>query len=214
MDGERRSVEYPSGASFSGVGSRGTDHQPPALAGLPQRSRSSCERHIRRLRVQRNGIENMLRMTKQADYGIVLMTHLASAHDRQQVSAPDLGAETRIPLPMVSKILKLLVRAGLLISHRGVKGGYALARPAREISVAALIEALDGPIAFTECIEEAPGSCSQESVCGVKENWQKINAVVRLALESITLADLTGPLSQPLVQLGGRSSLGQADLSR
>lgn len=151
----------------------------------------------------------MIRMTKQADYGIVLMTRLASERDRL-ASAPDLAAETSVPLPMVSKILKLLVRAELLVSHRGVKGGYALARPARGISVASMIEALDGPIAFTECIEEAPGSCSQESVCGVRENWQTINGAVRHALESISLADLTGPLAHPLVQLGGRPLLRAA----
>lgn len=146
----------------------------------------------------------MLRMTKQADYGIVLLTHLAAERDRR-ASAPDLAAETSIPLPMVSKILKLLVRAGLLTSHRGVKGGYTLARRPSTISVASMIEALDGPIAFTECIDEAPGECSQESVCGIKENWQKINDVVRQALESISLSDLTGPLAQPLVQLGVRA---------
>lgn len=147
----------------------------------------------------------MLRMTKQADYGVVLMTHMASDRERR-FSAPDLSAETGIPLPMVSKILKLLAKEGLLTSHRGVKGGYCLARSARAISVASMIEALDGPIAFTECIEDAPGTCSQEDVCGVKENWQKINQAVRGALEEITLADLALPLVQPLVQLGGRSA--------
>ena len=155
----------------------------------------------------------MLRITKQTDYGIVLMTLLAH-HAGQRFSAPDLSAETRIPLPMVSKILKLLVRADLLDSHRGVKGGYALARPPHQISVASMIEALDGPIAFTECIEEAPGSCSQESICGVKENWQKINDVVRQALECISLADLSGPLSPSLVQLGGRRPARDTSLNR
>ncbi len=77
----------------------------------------------------------MLRITKQADYGIVLMTLLARDADHR-FSAPDLSTITRIPLPMVSKILKLLVRDDLLASHRGVKGGYTLARPASEISVA------------------------------------------------------------------------------
>ncbi len=145
----------------------------------------------------------MLRMTKQADYGVVLMTRMATDRERR-FSAPDLSAETDIPLPMVSKILKLLAKEGLLASHRGVKGGYCLAHAPHAITVASMIEALDGPIAFTECIEDAPGSCSQEDVCGVKENWQKINQAVRGALEEITLADLALPLVQPLVQLGGR----------
>lgn len=143
----------------------------------------------------------MLRMTKQADYGVVLMTHLAGA-DRLRLSATELSSETQIPLPTVSKILKLLVKDGLLVSHRGVKGGYALARDPETISVAAMIVALDGPIAFTECIEDTPGSCSQESVCGVRDNWQRINTAVRRALEGITLADLAYPLPNALVQLG------------
>lgn len=144
----------------------------------------------------------MIRMTKQADYGIVLLTRLALEPGRRFAS-PELAAETRIPLPTVSKILKLLVREGLLASQRGVKGGYALACEPAAITVAAMICALDGPIAFTECIEDAPGTCVQEGVCGVRQNWQRINGAVKDALEGITLADLTRPLLPPLIQLGG-----------
>lgn len=142
----------------------------------------------------------MLRMTKQADYGIVLMTHMASQTERR-FTAPELAEETQIPAPMVSKILKLLSREDLLDSQRGVKGGYSLARDPEEITVAAMIGALDGPIAFTECIEGSPGSCSQEAVCRLRTNWQKINQVLSHALEGISLAELTHPLP-PLVQLG------------
>lgn len=143
----------------------------------------------------------MLRMTKQADYGIVLMTHMASDAERR-FTAPELSAETQIPLPMVSKILKTLGRAGLLGSHRGSKGGYSLARDPRHITVAAMIAALEGPIAFTECIEGSPGTCSQEAVCRLRSNWQRINVALKKALEGITLAELTHPLP-PLVQLAG-----------
>ncbi len=143
----------------------------------------------------------MIRLTKQADYGIVLMTYLARFSDRH-FAAPDLATETRLPLPTVSKILKLLGREGLLESHRGAKGGYSLIRTPDRISVAEMISALDGPIAFTECIEDAPGNCSQESICQLRGNWQLINQAVRLALESISLAELTHPLDMPLVQLG------------
>jgi len=155
----------------------------------------------------------MLRMTKQTDYGIVLMTHLAQG-PRAQHSAPELAAQLRIPLPMVSKILKLLARDGLLDSHRGVHGGYSLARTPEEISVADLIAALEGPIAMTECIEEAhighPGDCSREDFCAVRANWQRINGAVRQALESISLADMTRPFApNALVRLGGsRPGLG------
>ena len=98
----------------------------------------------------------MIRITKQTDYGIVLLTHLA-AHPDRHFNAPELAAEARLPLPMVSKILKLLAREGLLASHRGVKGGYSLARPAEEISMAEIIAALEGPIAITECVSVEGG---------------------------------------------------------
>ena len=146
----------------------------------------------------------MLRMTKQADYGIVLMTFLAS-HPNRRFAAPELAAAVQLPLPTVSKILKLLGRESLLESHRGVKGGYSLARDPQRITVAAMISVLDGPIAVTECIEDTPGECSQESVCHLRGNWQRINLAVRQALESISLAELTHPQA-PLVQLGHPAS--------
>lgn len=142
----------------------------------------------------------MLRMTKQADYGIVLLTRMACEGERR-FAAPELAEETHLPLPTVSKILKVLARSGILDSTRGVKGGYCLAGPPEAINIADMIEALEGPIAFTECIEDSPGSCSQEASCNVRGNWQLINEAVRGALERITLADLTSPLSPRLVQI-------------
>jgi FeS assembly SUF system regulator len=146
----------------------------------------------------------MIRITKQTDYGIVLLTHLAAQPDRH-VNAPELAAETQLPLPMVSKILKLLVREGLLLSHRGVKGGYSLTRDPREMTMAEIIAALEGPIAITECIEVS-GDCSHERLCPVRSNWHRINAAVREALEGITLAEMTAPLApvQRLVTIGNR----------
>ncbi len=141
-------------------------------------------------------------MTKQADYGIVLLTRMASEPDRL-VNASELAGVVQLPLPTVSKILKLLGRAGLLESHRGVKGGYCLAREAERITVAEIIAALDGPIAITECIDDTPGECSQESFCGVRGNWQRINHAIRHALENITLAEMTHPIGAELVTLGG-----------
>lgn len=138
----------------------------------------------------------MIRLTKQTDYGIVLMTHLAR-QPGQFFNAPELATEAHLPLPMVSKILKLLARAGLLDSQRGVKGGYALARGAREISVADIISALDGPIAITECIEDSPDECSHEAHCGVRQNWQRINLAVRRALDEISLEEMARPDMQP-----------------
>ena len=145
----------------------------------------------------------MIRITKQTDYGIVLLTHLA-AHPDRQYAAPELAAEARLPLPMVSKILKLLARDGLLASHRGVKGGYSLARAAEEISMAEIIAALEGPIAITECIS-VESDCSHEALCPVRGNWQRINLAVRSALEGISLAEMAQPKMQKpreLVTLG------------
>ena len=144
----------------------------------------------------------MIRITKQADYGIVLLTHMAGEPERQ-MTAGELAAETQLPPPTVSKILKMLARQGLLGSHRGVKGGYTLARDTATITVAEIISALDGPIAVTECIDDTPGECSQEPSCAVRGNWQRINDAIRVALDNITLAEMAHPLPRGLVTLGG-----------
>jgi FeS assembly SUF system regulator len=150
----------------------------------------------------------MIRITKQTDYGIVLLTHLAAQPGRQY-NAPDLAAEVQLPLPTVSKILKLLARERLLLSHRGVKGGYGLARPPQEISMAEIIAVLEGPIAITEC-EDEHGDCLHEPICHVRSNWQRINAAVRAALAGITLAQLAlPPGSAKLVSLGGQQRAGE-----
>lgn len=160
----------------------------------------------------KKGRDRMIRITKQTDYGIVLLTHLAVNPDRQY-AAPELAAEARLPLPMVSKILKLLARDGLLASHRGVKGGYCLARPAEEISMAEIIAALEGPIAITECIS-VESDCSHVALCPVSANWRRINEAVRAALEGISLAEMAHPkkqTAQKLVTLG-RGVLSGAQL--
>jgi FeS assembly SUF system regulator len=134
----------------------------------------------------------MIRLTKQTDYGIVLLSQIATAHG-SQFTASELAHGTHLPPPMVSKILKGLTRAGLLVSQRGAKGGYALARAASEISVASIIEALEGPIAMTECVEESEEGCSYEATCRVRSNWQRINQAVSGALEGITLEEMAEP---------------------
>lgn len=143
----------------------------------------------------------MIRMTKQTDYGFVLLTRLA-AEPAQAMNAPELSAETKLPLPMVSKILKLLVRQGLLVSHRGVKGGYSLARPAAEMHAAEILRALEGAVALTVCIEGSPGECDREPFCTVRGPWQRINRAVFDALAGVTLAELAGLATPRLAQLG------------
>ena len=135
----------------------------------------------------------MFRLNKLTDYGIVLMTCVAHDAGRQLRTARDLAAGTRLPLPTVVKILRLLMDRELLVSQRGVKGGYALARDAGKISVAEIIEALEGPIGFTEC-STSPGCCELERSCGVRGNSQIIGRALHRALRGITLADLTRPL--------------------
>jgi FeS assembly SUF system regulator len=143
----------------------------------------------------------MIRMTKQADYGIVLLTRMAAEPGRL-FNASELAEEAHLPQPTVSKILKILAREGLLASQRGVKGGYTLDRAPATVSVADVISALEGPIAITECIDETPGLCSQEAFCPVRGNWHRINDAIRRALSAITLAEMTQPLPRSLVTLG------------
>ena len=112
-------------------------------------------------------------------------------------SANEIAAELGLALPTVSKVLKALVQYGLLVSHRGAKGGYSLAAAPEEISVAQIIAAIEGPIALTECSDTA-GLCGQEPQCSVRGNWQRINSAVRDALERVTLAELARPMAQPL----------------
>lgn len=132
----------------------------------------------------------MIRLGRLTDYGIVLMAHLADAGDGPH-TARDLAAETQLPLPAVSKLLKTLTRAGLLVSSRGAKGGYRLARAANQITVPEMIEALEGPIALTDCTLHE-GACSQEPSCHVRTPWQRINQAVHDALARVRLADLAG----------------------
>ncbi len=143
----------------------------------------------------------MIRMTKQTDYGFVLLSELA-AEPEKVANAPELAHETRLPQPMVAKILKLLARNGLVRSHRGVKGGYSLARRPAEISAAQIVRALEGPVALTVCIDGSPGECEHETYCSVRAHWQRINEAVDTALGTITLEDLARPAGPPLIQLG------------
>lgn len=134
----------------------------------------------------------MIRITREADYGILLMTYLAQA-DGQSLSAAALAQQRRLPLPMVSKILKSLTRAGLLVSQRGAQGGYSLARPAAAISAADIIGALEGPIAITECSGDNHDSCSRLEYCEVSGHWPRINHAIHTALQSINLLEMSRP---------------------
>ncbi len=135
----------------------------------------------------------MFRLKKLTDYAILTMTCVARGPEAPWHTARGLATETRLPLPTVSKILKELSDHGLLVSHRGPKGGYTLARNPSEISVAEIIAAFEGPIGFTECSAE-PGRCELEPSCVVRSNSQVISQALKGALERIRLADLMHPL--------------------
>jgi FeS assembly SUF system regulator len=150
----------------------------------------------------------MLRVTKLADYGIVMLTYFAS-NSESTFNARDVAKEVRLPQPVVSKILKLLARHGLLASQRGTKGGYGLAKPPQDITVAEIIRALEGPIAVTECTDSIHGDCGLQVGCPVRTNWHLINRAIHDALEKITLAEMTQPLPQPLVSLNGPAPMRQ-----
>ena len=136
----------------------------------------------------------MIRLAKLTDYGLVLMTFLAR-QDRTSVhTARGLASASRLPLPTVSKLLKLLSQAGLLASHRGINGGYSLAKESLEISIAEIIAAIEGPIALTECSTDVSGLCDLERSCPIKRNQRLISQVVRGALEKVTLSDLIQPM--------------------
>lgn len=139
----------------------------------------------------------MLRLTKLADYGVILMCEMSHADSR--LSAQDLASSTSIPLPTVSKILNMLSKGGLLVSHRGLKGGFALARSSNDISVAEIIEAIDGPIALTLCAETSNScNCGFDDMCSLRPRWQVINDAVKGALSDVSLSSIAEPA------IGGR----------
>ena len=134
----------------------------------------------------------MFRLSKITDYGIVILAHLAKGDPAATQNAREVATAVELPFPVVGKILKSLARRGVLQSHRGSKGGYALLRPPCEITVTDMVSALDGPVALTEC-NVGPQLCQHEQTCPVRDPWHVINRVVEVALSKITLADLIDP---------------------
>ena len=136
----------------------------------------------------------MIRLSKLTDYGLVLMGHVARSKHRTLHTARDLALESGLPVPTVSKLLRILQQGGFLTSQRGIKGGYSLARDPHEIPVSDIIATIEGPVALTDCSTDVIGLCDFERGCPIKHNQQIINRVVRGALEKLTLRDLVHPL--------------------
>lgn len=150
----------------------------------------------------------MLRMSKLTDYGIVLLAHMAQGGGVTPRTAQQLSRASRVPIPTVSKILKELSRAGIVVSQRGRHGGYALARAAEEISVAAIVEALEGPVSVTEC-SDAAGICALERTCVARGQWGPISRAIQGTLERLPLSSL-GPAPVTIGSKGSRGNQGAA----
>lgn len=130
----------------------------------------------------------MLRISKLTDYGTVVLAHLAE-NPAVVCSAADVSTATGIAPPTVSKLLKSLARAELVISTRGANGGYQLIRDPRDVSAADVIDALEGPVSITEC-SASDSHCDFEQVCSVGSAWKRINLAIRQALQEVSLSDL------------------------
>ncbi len=132
-----------------------------------------------------------MRLTSLADYAVVILS-AAARGGGERLSATVLAEETGVPLPTVQKLLGRLALAGLLESSRGTGGGFRLARDAAGISLAEIIEAVEGPIAMTACVEQGRHDCALESGCRVRPHWGAVNGAIRGALAEVSLASLSG----------------------
>jgi FeS assembly SUF system regulator len=131
-----------------------------------------------------------MRLTSLADYAVVVMTAAARHGGGARLSATLLSEETGVPLPTAQKLMGKLAGAGLLSSARGTGGGFMLAREACSISLADIVEAVEGPIAMTVCIDESRNDCALDGTCQVKPHISAVNGAVRGALQGVTLATL------------------------
>ena len=133
----------------------------------------------------------MIILSKLADYGVIVATHLATHPDHQE-NAAAVAAATRLPQATVAKLLKALAHAGLVVATRGAAGGYRLARRATEISVAEVVAAIDGDIGMTQCSVHAD-DCERTTYCPTRPHWAAINRAVGEALSAVTLDEMISP---------------------
>ncbi len=133
-----------------------------------------------------------MRLSNMADYAVVIMSAASRHCGSARVSATDLAGETGLALPTTQKLVSILTKAGLLRSARGTGGGIALARPAAAITLADIIEAVEGPIAMTACCDSGKHDCAMEGSCHVQPHWAVVNGAVRGALAGVSLNSLFG----------------------
>ena len=135
----------------------------------------------------------MIILSKLADYGVIVATHLATHSDRQATAAA-VAAATRLPQATVAKLLKALAHAGLVVATRGASGGYRLARQGTEISVAEVVAAIDGDIGMTQCSVHVD-DCERTTYCPTRPHWAAINRAVGTALAAVTLDEMISPFA-------------------
>jgi FeS assembly SUF system regulator len=126
------------------------------------------------------------------DYAVVVLGQMARRPGMVRTAA-HIAEGTAIPLPTTSKLLKQMAASTLITSHRGANGGYSLDRAAEDVRVSEIVEALDGPIALTACVDGAEDQCDVELLCPMRGNWNRVNNAIRDALESVSLAELIDP---------------------
>jgi FeS assembly SUF system regulator len=131
----------------------------------------------------------MLRITKETDYGILLMAYIAERPVGEIHTAREVADRSGLPFPTVSKILRSLAGRNILASHRGASGGYSLKKAAKDMSIAEVIRALQGPISMVQCGAE-PGQCEQEGSCPTRANWTRVSKEVERALDSVPITDM------------------------
>jgi Rrf2 family protein len=137
----------------------------------------------------------MLRLSKKADYALMAMRHLALKAGAPSMSAREIAEQYDIPIELMAKVLQRLVRAGLLVSTQGTRGGYTLSRISSSISVADVIQAIDGPLNVTAC-SETDHSCDQYSKCNIRDPLWKIKDRIVAALAATSVAELAADLSK------------------
>ncbi len=131
----------------------------------------------------------MLRLSKKADYALMAMKHLALSADAGSTSAREIAEQYDIPVELMAKVLQRLARKGLLVSQQGTRGGYLLARPATHISVADVIQAVDGPLTVTACATDEE-SCDQYSKCSIRDPLWRIKDRILTALAACSIFEI------------------------
>jgi Rrf2 family protein len=138
----------------------------------------------------------MLRLSKKADYALIAMKHLAQKRDAASSSAREIAEQYDIPIELMAKVLQRLVRTGLLRSHQGTRGGYALSRPSGTITVADVIQAIDGPFTVTSCSSD-DNSCEQFGKCSIRDPLWRIKERIVAALGTVSLAEMAAEADEP-----------------